>query len=92
MNPNPDAFSLIYTSSSSILNPPSPEHPPAFSPPHSFRDMLSHCRRFLRSPQPETLVLLPLPCIILILVCLMVLLLDIWREESFINCSLKMGI
>lgn len=81
MNPSTDAFSPIYTRSSSLLLP---SISPASSPPPSSRNML-----FLGNLKPKTLVLLPLPCITLILVCLWVLLVDIWREKSIINSSLK---
>ena len=37
MNPNPDAFSPIYTSSSSILIPPTPEHPTCLLSPSFFQ-------------------------------------------------------
>lgn len=67
--------------SSSLLLP---SISPASSPPPSSRNML-----FLGNLKLKTLVLLPLSCITLILVCLWILLVDIWREESIINSSLK---
>ena len=43
----------------------------------------------MRSLQPETLVLLPLPYIVLILLCLPFLLYDIWMEEIYNSSSLS---
>lgn len=60
-----------------------PSIPPASSPHPTSRRMLSCVQRFL--------VLLPLPCITLILICLLMLLGDLLRKEDLVAPSLMMG-
>ena len=63
----------------------------ASSPSTTSRSLLSRCRRcrrcrrYLRNLRPETLVLVPLPCITLILICLLILLFDILLEVNSNN-------
>ena len=66
-----------------------PSIPAPSSPPPTLRSRQSRCRRYMRSEQTKTLVLLPLPCIVLILLCLPILLYDIWMEEIYNSPSLS---
>ena len=64
--------------------------PPASSPHPTSRRMLSCVQRFLNF-EPSSLVLVPLPCITLILICLLMLLGDLLRKEDLVAPSLMMG-
>ena len=83
---NPDA-AIFYPSCNSINQ--SSSIPAPSSPPPTLRSRQSRCRRYMRSLQPKTLVLLPLPCIVLILLCLPILLYDIWMDEIYNSPSLS---
>ena len=86
MNPNADAFIPIYSLSTPILHlSPASEHFPCPLSPAFFQEHTVPCQEVLEEPQAQNLGSPSLPCITLILICLLVLLVDLVRMEGFLS-------